>query len=184
MTIKMLRQLSENDIQALTTHLDSLTPWLEDDVSNYAKGRKRFWLQHEWDLRNRTFSPALKDERLWTFCKRMMPSADLGLAVYGPVGISLHRDDSYADYRSVGINLGEVDGWVYDCQYPEFRWTRNTNPTNTRNLKLPVGAVFEFNCKNPHAVINPATDRWAIFLWDVGHKFRQAFNAYKEVSND
>lgn len=180
MTLKLLKQLSQNDIKALTTHLDSLTPWLEDDVSNYAKGRKRFWLQHEWSLKDRCFAPAVEDDRLWSFCKRMMPTANLGLAVYGSVGISLHRDDSYADYKCTGVNLGNVGGWVYDCQYPEFRWTRNTNAPNPRSFNLPVGAVFEFNCKNPHAVINPAEDRWALFLWSIGPKFRKAFTDYQK----
>ena len=54
---------------------------------------------------------------------------------------------------------------------------KNVNPEQYLNSynTVPVGGVFEFNTKNPHAAINPIWDRWAIFLWKVNKKFREDF---------
>ena len=170
--INALGQMKPANLDQLTKHLGTNRERLQPDLSSYATNRQRYWLQHEWGLKERTFSPAIRDERIWQYCKYWMPEADLGLVVYGPIGIKPHRDDSYADWRCVGINLGGLEAWYYDCQYPEFKWTRDQNPSNPEHHEIPPGAVFEFNCKNPHAAINPAPDRWAIFLWKVGSKFR------------
>lgn len=172
MTVQKLGIISPEIVQTIRTHLETTKHSLALDVSSYAKDRQRYWLQHEWDLLNKQFSPAVRDERLWKYCKTWMPDADLGLVVYGQIGITAHRDDSYADWRGVGINLGELDYWYYDCEYPEYKYTKNKNPSNPQTYTIPVGGVFEFNTKNPHAVINPAKDRWAIFLWKVSHKHR------------
>ena len=170
--LNSLGQINPDNLAQITEHLNSNRDRLTTDVSSYAKDRQRYWLQHEWDLGKRTFTPATQDERIWRYCKTWMPDADLGLVVYGPIGITPHRDDSYADWRCVGINLGAVEAWYYDCQYPEFRWTPDTNASNPKHHDMPPGSVFEFNCKNPHAAINPAPDRWAIFLWKLNRKFQ------------
>ena len=183
----MLRQLGiiePDQVQSIVEHLNAHKERLSPDVSSYAKNRSRYWLQHEWSLNKRSFSSAVKDSRIWDLCKEWMPDADLGLVIHGPVGIKPHRDDSYADWRGVGINLGEVESWYYDCQYPEYRWSPSNqcNPSNPMNYKLPVGAVFEFNTKNPHAVNNPAEDRWAIFLWKLKNSYRA--QVYGNISSD
>lgn len=177
MSINTLGIIQPETVKTITDHLNSQNDRLTPDVSNYARNRQRYWLQHEWSLNNKTFIPGIKDERLWNYCKHWMPDADLGLAVYGSIGIKPHRDDSYADWRGVGINLGEIESWYYDCQYPNYYWTRDTNPSDPQNYHVPVGGVFEFNTKNPHAANNPAEDRWAIFLWKVNKKFRAQFEA-------
>lgn len=174
--LRKLGLLSDKEVAEFITQLEEHRTLLSPDASSYARGRQRFWLQHEWNLKLRCFQPALMGQKLWSICKQWMPNADLGLVVYGSVGIALHRDDSYAAYKAVGINLGEIEGWQYDCQYPEFRWTREKNPSNPRICRIPIGGVFEFNCKNPHSVLNPAKDRWAIFLWQVAGKYRTQFN--------
>jgi len=166
-----------SQLSTITDYLSTTKHHLGHDISRYAFNRQRYWLNNEWDLKDRCFKPAVKDERLWNYCKHWMPDADLGLVVYGSVGITPHRDDSYADYRAVGINLGQVKSWYYDCQYPKFHWTKDTNPSNPKYYDLEVGGVYEFNCKNPHAAIEPAADRWAIFLWRVCNKYREQFLA-------
>lgn len=173
--VRELGIIEPKRLQGVLTHLGNNKHNLKPDVSNYARNRQRYWLQHEWSLNKRVFLPAVKDKRLWTFCKEWMPDADLGLVVHGPVGIQPHRDDSYADWRGVGINLGKIESWYYDCQYPEFRWTKDRNPSNPRTYQIPIGGVFEFNTKNLHGVNNPASDRWAIFLWKISSKFRNQF---------
>jgi len=179
MTLRKLGVLDEKEIALRVSQLEGYANHLERDVSSYARGRKRFWLQHEWDLKNKNFKPALRAPEIWEFCKQWMPDANLGLAVYGSVGITPHRDDSYADWRAVGINLGEVEGWQYDCQYPELYWTKEQNPSNPRICRVPVGGIFEFNCKNPHAAIGPAEDRWGIFLWKLKREIKKS-HKYKE----
>lgn len=145
------------------------------DHSSYAQGRSKYWLQWEWSLKERRFVPGVKDNYLWNFCKEFFPEADLGLVCTGSVGIRPHRDDSYADWRAVGLNLGELESWYYDCQYPEFRWTPHQRPSNPQHYKLSAGTVFEFNCKNLHGAVNPAKNRWGVFLWKVSPKLRQQF---------
>lgn len=174
--LKKLQVLEEPRVTRLVSHLERHKDRLAPDVSRYAQGRQRYWLNYEWDLASKTFSHAVKDKRLWTFCKEVFPGADLGLVVYGGVGIDLHRDDSYADWLGVGVNLGKVEAWLYDCQYPEYRWTSNQNPPNPKRYKLGVGDVFQFNTKNPHSAVNPAHDRWALFLWRVSRKLRPQFH--------
>ena len=173
---RVIHKLKAGVVESVVAHLDQQRHKLTSDTSSYATGRLRYWLQAEWDLRERTFRPATHDSRLWKLCRRVMPDADLGLVVYGPVGIKLHRDDSYADWRGVGINLGTLDGWVYDCQYPEFRWTTQQNDPNPVVHNVSAGDVFEFNTKNPHAALNPAENRWAVFLWRVSPKYKTLFN--------
>ena len=175
MSINKLGVISPQIVKTITDYLDSQKTRLSPDKSSYSLNRQRYWLQHEWSLNKRTFIPAVQDERLWNYCKHWMPDADLGLVVYGPIGIKPHRDDSYADWRGVGINLGEIEAWYYDCQYPQFRYTNKTNPSDPVHYQMPVGGVFEFNTKNPHAAVNPAEDRWAIFLWKISKKFRVQF---------
>ena len=180
--LNALGMVQPEQMEQIIAHLEKRKSNLESDVSNYAKGRLRYWLQHEWSLKEKTFIPGCKDERLWNWCKHWMPDADLGLVVYGSVGIKPHRDDSYADWRGVGINLGEIESWYYDCQYPEFRYTKIRNESNPIHYNVPPGTVFEFNTKNPHGAINPDPNRWAIFLWKVSKKFRENFNNSTEQS--
>ena len=162
--------------QRVVRHLEATkNERCQRDYSSYAPGRSKYWLQWEWSLKEKRFVPGVRDNRLWNFCKEFFPEADLGLVCTGPVGIRPHRDDSYADWRAVGLNLGEVESWYYDPQYPEFKWTPNQRPSNPEYHQLPAGTVFEFNCKNLHGVVNPAHNRWGIFLWKVSNKKRSQF---------
>ena len=186
MTLRKLGTVEPAEMADIIAHLNRHKDQrLRPDVSNYAKGRQRYWLQYEWDLKNRNLTTGIYDPKLWEFCKKWMPDADLGLAIYGPIGISPHRDDSYADWRGVAINLGEIGSWSYDCQYPEYQWSPNDkcNPPNTKNYKVPPGTVFEFNTKNPHGVNEPAENRWAINLWKVSNKFRADLDLVKKLND-
>jgi hypothetical protein len=179
MSIEIITTISPEIVEQIRTHLTTLMHHLTPDVSNYAKGRQRFWLEHEWRLRERDFVPAVHDERLWDYLKRIWPEAELGLAAYGHIGIKPHRDDSYADYPAVTINLGEVEGWMYNQQYQGLEWGPQ-GPPNPITYKIKSGDVILFNCKNQHAPINPAEDRWSINLWHVSSKQRAQFNTYLE----
>lgn len=189
--IKKLGIIDTEDFNQLVHSLNKHKKNLDYDFSNYARGRSKLWLNAEWDLKDRMFYPALKEPKIWSICKKWFPEAELGLAAYGSVGIKPHRDDSYADYRAVGINLGSIESWYYDGgnpkegrhedlghsgRYPEYRWTRQQYKSMPVNYTMAPGTVFEFNCKNPHGCNNPSSDRWGLFLWKVHPKFRDQFN--------
>ena len=144
----IIHQLKPKTTQLIVKHLNKHKDRLKPDVSAYARGRQRYWLQKEWRLDKKCYQNGIKDKRLWTFCKAIFPEADLGLVVYGDIGIKVHRD-----------------GWYYDNQYPNFSWSKKTNPSSPEIFKVKPGDIFEFNTKNPHAAIKPQPDRWAIFLW-------------------
>lgn len=182
MTIKRLGIINPQNQKAIIRHLSENDERFTYDLSSYAKNRKSYWLQSRWNLKDRIFEPGIRDKKIWDYCKTWMPDADIGLVVHGDVGITEHRDDSYADYRAVGINLGELEFWTYNCMYPEMRWTKEQNPSNKTNHKIGIGDVFEFNCKNPHSVVNPAEDRYAIFLWKIKKNFRSQFQASMKLN--
>jgi hypothetical protein len=188
MAIQVVRTLAPTTVDHVRHHLDTLKDRLVPDVSTYAVGRQRFWLQAEGPLsQTGSFKLGVIDHKLWEWCLRVFPGAQLGLAAYGPVGIRLHRDTSYADYEAVSINLGEVGAWLYDDQYPAFNaWApaEACNTSDLRDMALPVGAVTRFNCKNPHQVVDPAEDRWSINLWRVSRKYRLDWATFHNINRD
>lgn len=178
--IESLGVIQEANFNSIREHLDRvylqgglLTP----DVSNYAKGRQRCWLQAEAPLGSQPWQLGVSDDRLWSWIKKVIwPEAELGLITYGPVGITLHRDASYADYEARTLNLGTIKAWQYEPGYSTFGY----GPQNIRpimNLMLSPGEVIRFNCKNRHGVVDPAQDRWAINLWKVSAKTRSGFES-------
>jgi hypothetical protein len=160
-------------IEKLESHREALTP----DVSNYAKGRLRYWLQYQALLRRDGgyTNDAVRDEELWAFLQQIYPEAQLGLAIYGEVGIGPHRDHTYADPHGVAINLGEVEGWSYQNRRTSLALYPELPDAPTTIFHPRVGAVWHFNTKNLHAVINPAPDRWAVFLWKISQRERAHF---------
>lgn len=177
--LEVVQTLNSEQMEELKTILNSLKDNLQPDVSNYAKGRMRFWIEHEWDLAAKVFKPSLKHPRLWEICKDIWPQAQLGLAAFGPIGIKLHRDDSYAAFEAYTINLGYVDCWQYERIYPEYKWVppnQTINPPEFIELSIKPGDVIRFNCKNRHSPVNPSNDRWSINLWKVSDKFMDAFD--------
>ena len=95
--LNRLGRINPANLAQLTQHLESNKDRLTADVSSYAPNRQRYWLQHEWDLGKRTFTPAIRDERIWRYCQYWMPDADLGLVVHGVV--VAHLVNAYAGLR-------------------------------------------------------------------------------------
>jgi hypothetical protein len=154
---------------------------LKEDVSSYAKGRCRTWLNMHWDLKNRIFdkNECLRNPRLWEIMLSIWPEAQIGLLTYSgktdPKGISLHRDDSYADYESVGIQLTGTCLFEYMGGYRHFHWHADKDTEEKKTFNLKPGDVFRFNCKNRHSAI-PSVDRYAINLWKVSPKFKKEYD--------
>ena len=128
-----------------------------------------------------------RNERLWALIKSIWPEAEIGLLTYSgsenPIGINLHRDDSYADYESWGIQLSGTCEFVYMGGYRNFCWDPEKDIEEKQVYTLTPGDVFSFNCKNRHSAI-PSVDRYAINLWKVSKKFRKEYTDINEVKTN
>ena len=174
--LEIRKQLAPSTSLDVIDHLNkNLAPHLSQDVSNYAKGRKRVWLEYEAPLSNsQAFKPATHNSKLWKWLKEVasksgMPVPQLGLAVYGDTGIQLHRDASYANPLALSINLGKV----------EFLFDDNRQGKTNKNIRqhnLDSGEIILFDCKHRHAAINPNRNRWSIILWTIAPKFTKLFH--------
>ena len=140
-------------------------PSLTPDVSNYARGRVRCWLNLEAPLSNRQdWRPGLQVPDLWRHLKTIWQRAGMGgeapdtaLAIYGEIGIRPHRDATYAANLALTVNLGRV----------RWGWTPDRGSNDDRDMvwqTLTGGEVLKFDCKHRHAA-HPAPDRWAIVCW-------------------
>jgi len=134
-----------------------------------------------WDLKTKTFSTSncIRNKNLWNILTSIWPQAEIGLLTYSggenPKGISLHRDDSYADYESYGIQLTGTCEFIYMGGYRDFKWDADKEPEIKQSYNLEPGQIYRFNCKNKHAAI-PSIERYAINLWKISDKFRKEYN--------
>ena len=178
--LEITHNLSSQTCDNVIQHLEStLKQSLKADVSNYAPGRMRVWLQHEAPLSdNQNFQSGTQDTKLWTWCKEVAKESgmkeipEVGLAIYGDRGIKLHRDASFAAPEAVSINLGAVE-FLYDP-------TRGFSD-NLESHILDRGEVMLFDSKHRHAAVEPASNRWCIVLWSLSDKIQEKFNAYRGV---
>ena len=138
----------------------TLVQHMELDVSNYARGRRRLWLNHEIDLRTGQISLGYQHKTIWKFCQKVYPGCDVGLISFGgsvngidSTGkIRWHRDHSYAMPKAITINLGDA---AFGYGEPERKLYRLRN-----------AQVVEFNCKVEHSLIEIRSDiRFGINLW-------------------
>ena len=149
-------------------HLDRhLAPHLAPDVSNYARGRRRAWLQVEAPLGpTQPWHTGLASARLWPWLVRVWRRVDpvtdpqVGLAIHGDTGIAWHRDASYAQARALLVNFGPC---TFDID--RARDSGNGRPLEPVSLDLSGGEVLDFDCKHQHRVVDADPSRWSIVLW-------------------
>lgn len=167
---------------------ESIRPHLRQDVSNYAKGRLRTWLNIEpkliapFDLMKGTPVHAgiinrFKEIIEWDF--------DFCLATYSgdeiAIGIDPHRDAGYSDFEAKTLQVSAECKFSYWEGRPDTRSYTTVRsfkidpkekvvfedgiivpPTHTHIL-LP-GDITTFNCKNPHSA-EPTAKRWNLNFW-------------------
>lgn len=157
---------------------------LKPDPSNYAPGRLRGWFPMEWNLQTKQFmESSIQSHLLWSWCQRIWPEAEIGLITYSgatntePKGIKLHRDDSYGDFKAVGINVTGECRFTYLQSYRSYEWDPQRDPEVERVINLKPGDVYTFNCKNRHSA-EPSPNRFAINLWHISKKTRHKFEEY------
>lgn len=181
--IQIVKVISVQQQIQIREALDFLQPYLTKDVSRYAFDRDRLWLEHEADLRKeaegKIFYSAIKQERLWNWCTKIYEMAankcqvkttqcDLGLVAYGKNGITWHRDQTYANYFAVSINIStEPTLWGYQACRNSFGAGANNESAEKQVYEIPPGGIVAFNCKNPHAVIRCDDTRYSINLWNA-----------------
>ena len=161
-------RLSRSTVDALRDRLERIVaPQLAPDVSNYAKGRHRAWLEWEGPLSvRRDYTPAVRDPKLWDWLCTIWEvhgwggRPDLGLAIHGNIGITPHRDATYAHARAMTVNLGNA----------QWGWHPKRNGNDAAGLAwetIESGDVLRFDCKHLHSSREPVADRWAIVLWSA-----------------
>jgi hypothetical protein len=186
--------LSADQQGALRDYLDQHQRLLDTDVSHYALGRQRFWLEHQPVLGSfgKCYQPAVQLPWLWRFCQEMYeqavakvaiaptPKAIFGLAAYGKIGIKSHRDDTYAACPAMSINLStQPTLWGYIPAYSDYEH-RQPKSVLEEIHTLPPGAVILFNSKNLHRVVQADARRWSLNIWALAPKCESYFQAYLE----
>ena len=163
-------RLAEATARAVAAHLDRhVAPHLAPDVSSYARGRQRAWLEIEAPLGpTQPWRPGIASERLWPWLvkvwQRLHPASEpaLGLAIHGPTGIAWHRDAAYARRDALIVNLGPAT-FEIDAE----RESANGRPLDPVSLDLRPGDVIAFDCKHQHRVIDADPARWSVVLWQL-----------------
>lgn len=192
--IKMFEKIttiSPSVCQDVRKHLDrNVYKYLGQDVSSYARGRKRVWLQTEYPLsmRHQEFQPGIDDERLWSWIQKLWYKAgyeeppESALAIHGGVPISFHPDAPAAAPESLQINLGGTE-FVIDESPKYERKGKIYVPESPVSHILDTGEVSKFNCKHVHSTINPNKDRWSIIVWRISSQARYRYNQYLRYKN-
>lgn len=178
--LEVIHQIKDKDQQELIAHLENYWTHLESDISNYARGRKRFWLKEEPPLsKHGSYKPAVQPyERLNNFltsiCKKAGIKFHFALVAKGEKGIQWHRDAAYAGWKAVSINLGACtwgychayDGYGYEKVQTGPHKFKGNKPVDFYQLELTGGEVLLFNPKNLHKASPNNNDRISINIWE------------------
>ena len=160
--------ISDATRDAVVAHLDRhVRPHLSQDVSAYAPGRTRAWLEIEAPLGPyQPWKTGLHSEKLWPWLVKAWQKAypttvpHLGLSIYGDVGITWHRDATYACPPAMIVNLGPcILGIDHKRNSPRG------NPQEPHFSLLRGGELVPLNVKHQHQIEDPDPDRWSIVLW-------------------
>lgn len=164
--------------EKIVTWLENIIkPHLVPDVSNYAKGRLKTWLGAEPTLTSPTKilqGTEIDDKILKRLAELIEWDFDFCLVTYSgdenAIGISPHRDASFADYEAIGVHLSEECLFNYWMGREEFGKSPNKYEFNphkeapTHSFELIPGQVIKFNCKNFHSA-SPSSKRWNLNFW-------------------
>ena len=185
--LERVTNISPSVCEDVRKHLDqNVYKYLGQDVSSYARGRKRVWLQTEYPLSmtHQEFRPGIDDERLWSWIQKLWYKAgyeeppESALAIHGNVPIAFHPDAPAAAPESLQINLGGTE-FIIDGSPIWKRKGKIYTPTFPVTHTLDMGEVSKFNCKHVHSTVNPKSDRWSIIVWRISDKARPMYEEYQ-----
>ncbi|MGL5034282.1 MAG: hypothetical protein ACRC6M_10845 [Microcystaceae cyanobacterium] len=167
--IKKIGIIQKDTLEELRELCFSMIPLMQDDVSNYSKGRKRAWLFNEVNLKTSEITKGYFSDRLFKLAQRF--GCNIGLISYGGKSldsnglISWHRDHTYALPTAYTINLGSAT-FGYDLN--REGGVRTDEKRDRKLFQLNDGEIFQFNCKHPHSLIEIHSDiRFGINLWQL-----------------
>jgi hypothetical protein len=150
--LKIIRRISNwQEIQQYISEIRDAHA--EAEKAYCAAGRDQFWLQWEPNYASKTYSAAVKDDRLWSFIKKIAPAADLAQIFYGNKAINWHRDASYAHTTASLLALGQS---TFEIESRDGKIT---------SLDLHGEELLEFDCKLRHRANNVHPDRIGIGMW-------------------
>lgn len=171
-SLEIIGKVNESKLDQLRQHLETnYKPLMDADKSNYAPGRQVAWVGAKWELKDKDFSPAVKDDKLMELVKQVYPDADIALVTYSEQagqGIDYHRDDSYAAAEARSINIGESMWGYQESKQGMVAWDPKANENApVQEFKLESGTVTRFNSKNPHAALETSAGRWSVNIWSI-----------------
>jgi len=173
-----LNKISDNDLSALKTWLQYITPFMVESVSSYARGRKELHLRHHVTLAKKD-SEALGDEVIKIpeatskkyrselvemLGEKILPSFHECLILFYPKGtmIKPHRDSRAYAKGAASINIiGNANFFVSAAQDAE----------NMQPYSLNEGDCIFFDNKQPHAVAKVEEDRWCACFFYLKEEF-------------
>ena len=168
---RTVEQLGAEEVNRLKGLLNEhVRPHLARDVSTYARGRTRCWLERHMPLGgSERERPGLKVPMLWRgltdiWMRHLPGRPETGLAICGEVGITPHRDASYARPITMSVNLGPAR-WFHDRNRHGGTKGRVVAPHEWTTLR--GGEVLVFDSKHPHAAQPLDPERWVVILWQV-----------------
>jgi hypothetical protein len=160
MTAQIIRRIA--NWQEVADYIQGLRDTnAKPEMAYCATGREHFWLNAEPNYADKTYSPALTDNRLWIFIKKICPDADLAQIFYGNRGIDWHRDATYAASTAWLLSLGQS---TFELE---------TRSGKTESLQLAGGELIEFDCKCRHRAIDVHPGRIGIGIWKAKIKIPQ-----------
>ena len=149
------------NLEEFRDYFRSLIPLMAPSHSSLTGRRLELWIFNQVNLGSGKVSPGFCDDRLYAFTQRIYPGCNIGLLTYhgsergGSSGlIRSHRDHTYAMPQALSINLGIADFEI-----------------NGVTHRLGDGDIWEFNCKEPHAI--PAihtAERFSLVLWQLNKR--------------
>ena len=153
--MQIVNRLLPSDINWMIEELEKVKNDLTRDVSNYAKGRQRVWLNGigEPHLAYPKIMPSIQHLTIDKFIQEKLGiQYDFCLAHFSgdkAIGIKPHRDASFSNRIAFGINLGGCD---FSIGEP------------AKEYRLSGGEIYSFNCKTIHSA-DPVLNRWGLNLW-------------------
>lgn len=154
--MRIIKRLSPQTQQLLKAHISAQMHLATPEQAKCAKDRLNFWLQAEPDYSSGKYRPAQSDRRLWEFCQRVYPEADLAQVYFakGNKGIGWHRDARFCKSRAFIVNLGAVR-------------LETQSKNDLTALDLVGGEIVEFDAKQMHRSIPVDEDRIGFAIWSA-----------------
>jgi hypothetical protein len=172
MSIELLANI--NCHQQLYQYCQKLLPLMQLDISGYAKGRYRLWLNVQPNLSQVAVTPAYQNDSLWQAIKIMFPECDTALLTFNGNcdlfssngTIAHHRDANFAQPPARMLNLGGISHFSYSLDH------RNNRPDNCTTYLLRPGDLVSFDCKHLHACTFAEPGRMSLVMWQMRDTYK------------